>query len=446
MTTNLIIAILLTMTILIIALVFYFNIRVMIYITIFAIFFPIHIPFMGRDALTTGTVIIFLLFLKYFIESLKERNFIKEKLDLWIYLLIICGGISVFFPIFTGVFEKEQIGHVVRLYFAFFASMLFFLVIKNYGQTVIQFNSGFNTNYIEKVLSIFLILVSVHILISISIKYFPSLGSVFKIFYPRNIEVLEFTRGGRVEIARVSSFVFTPEQYGEFLAMLSPIVLYKIYKFRNLFWGFCFLLFSIGLISVVTRSGIILFVAGVIFSLLYHARHKFFKTVVLTYVLLSILGMVLYFKPSIFGDVFMRFEDTSDRYTSGMSMFDVINRSRMPGNFAIAISNLSLFGKGEAEWHFHNLFLTTLHTKGIIGAILFFTVFFYPIACLMKAFTGNKAVNRTLVFACLLSMGLFLVNEMKYEFTRMASYQQICWGILGTYYLISKNAVVNRDK
>ena len=43
--------------------------RVMLLVTIVAIFFPVHIEVMGRDALTSGTVLILLLYAKYFIIS-----------------------------------------------------------------------------------------------------------------------------------------------------------------------------------------------------------------------------------------------------------------------------------------------------------------------------------------------------------------------------------------
>ena len=161
---------------------------------------------MGRDAMTTGTACIFLLYFKYLIESLNEREFIKEKFDLWIYLLIIFGAISIIFPYWTGVLEKELIGRAVRQYLGFLSAILLFLIIKNHRNDNFQSNSEAYNDHIEKLLSLFLVLISLNILISISIKTFPSLGSAFSIFYSRDVDVIDFTRGGRDEIERISSF------------------------------------------------------------------------------------------------------------------------------------------------------------------------------------------------------------------------------------------------
>jgi hypothetical protein len=40
-----------------------------------------------------------------------------------------------------------------------------------------------------------------------------------------------------------------------------------------------------------------------------------------------------------------------------------------------------------------------------------------------------------LALACLLSLLCFLINELKFEFNRSDSYQQIVWIFFGIYYL-----------
>jgi hypothetical protein len=81
------------------------------------------------------------------------------------------------------------------------------------------------------------------------------------------------------------------------------------------------------------------------------------------------------------------------------------------------------------------------YQKGILGAALFFSVLLFPLIRLVGAMQSQTHRNKELVFACLLSMFLFLVNETKFEFTRHASYQQIWWGIMALYYLAAREQV-----
>ncbi len=420
------------------------NNRVRVYVTLFSLFFPIHLQFMGRDAMTTGTICIGILYLTYLIESFKRRNFIKERFDFWIYLLVLFGAISIIFAIWTGMLEKDQIGHAVRQHVSFFSAILFFLVIKNYRQDNFQSYSKSYNNHFEKLLSLFLLFISLHILLSIGVKFFPSLGSYYKIFLSRDIDVFDIYGRGKLE--RITSFVFTPEIYGEIIAVLSPIVLYKILKSRNMIWVFCLLLFSYGEILAVTRSGILLFIFGVIFSLLYHFRTNFGKTYALTYFLSTGLFLLIYFYPAIFGDLFLRFGGFIEDYKSSGNILKAINRPGFPDIWDYVISNLTLFGHSMARVDFHNLFFTTLHQLGIFGTFLFFTVLLYPAVRLIKSTNKSTSANTALTFSCLLSIGLFLINESKFEFTRHAGYQQICWGLFATYYLVSKNPLQKKDK
>ena len=422
------------------ALIFVLNIRLIGYITIVSLFFPIHILFMGRDAITTGTICIFVLYFKYLIEYFNAR---KEKFNLWIYSLILLVGTSTIFVIWTG--QKEQIGPAVRQYVEFCGALLFFIVIINYRSDNVESNPHYYNDYIEKLLSLFLLLVSLHILISISIKIFPSLGSAFSIFYSRDVDVIEFTRGGRDEIERISSFVFNYEYYGEILAALCPLVLYKIYRFRNPIWLLCLLLFSIGEILAVTRSGIILFMIGVVISLLYHFKEKLGKTLVLSCSFLTVLATIISLFPSILADVFLRFKDATEVYRSTGNVFDTINRGGFPDIWDYVSSNLTLFGHDMVRVDFHNLFLTSLHQMGILGMSLFFVVLLYPAARLIKAIHNEASANKTLIFSCILSTALFLLNETKVEFTRGASYQQIWWGLFATYYLVSKSPLQSKE-
>lgn len=393
---------------------------------------------MGRDAITTGTICIFFLYFKYLMDSFFKRKFIKEKYDYWIYLLIALGASSIILPYLAGIMEPAQIGKAARHFFAFLGAILLFIVIKNSQKETVSSNSKFYIDHIEKLLSLIILLISFNIIIAIAIKFFPSLESVFKVFLPRHANISDIAVG-QEEVKRIRSFVIGYEELGEILATLTPILLYKIFRFRNPAWLICLLLFFMGEVLAVTRSGIILFAIAIAFFILYYSKKNFGTAMAFACSLSTAFFIALYFVPSLFGDIILRFNVSAEIYESGGTLIEIINRK---GVFIPAwdtvTKNLSFFGNGVSDFNFHNLILTTLHEKGIIGAILFFIILLYPLFHLIRSFKNDLSINKTLIFSCLLSMALFLINEIKFEFTRAGSYQQICWGIIATYYLIPK--------
>lgn len=413
------------------------DIKTTIYATLISILFPIHIQLMGLEVLTTGTVCIFLLFIRYFMISIFEKQFIREKYDYWIYLLIILGMLSVIVPYHTGSLEKEQFGPSLKLYLYFISSLLFFIVIKNVS--TIQSQSHFESNHIwlQKLLNVIIFLVSIHIVISVCVNFYPPLGSFFKIFLSKNGGAFDLV--SRREIERIGSFVFGPEAFGEILATLSPLVIYKFYRSKNPIWLCCLLVFSVGVLFTVTRSGILLFITGTMISIFYMSYEKINKSMLLIYVMLSGLVVFFFVTPSVMNDLILRFESATTVYNSGGSIFEILNRNKFPDTMNLVLLNISVFGNGVTDYNYHNLFLTTIHRRGIVGGALFFSVILYPLVCLIQSYrTNDTNQNNSLIILSLLAMMLFFINELKYEFTRGGSYQQLCWALFATLYLVSK--------
>jgi len=419
---------------------FYVNTRTLMYLTIVSIFFPVILPFAGRDAITTGTITILLMFTRLLADSYKYKKSPVAKLDKWVYLLILLGTVSTAYTVWTGSLDQELIGEAVRKHVNFTSALLFFLVIRMYHADRIRAGSG-RGSHIETMLSVILMLVSVHIFLSILVKLFPAAGVAFKIFLPRVQDTLDIV--GRGDIERITSFTFSHEAYGEILAVLSPVVMYKFYKDKNLVWMAVLFLFAIGEIFSVTRSGIALFIIGVAASLLYHSIKKMEKTLALTLIGLTGSAILISIHPSILSDVALRFKDATDTYSSTGSIFDSINRGFFRETWVLVVTHLTWFGNGPLRTGFHNLFLTVVHQLGIVGAFVFFWILLYPLVELIRLHKNNprSSIDRALVFSCILSMVLFLINETKFEFTRHASYQQICWGLFALYYSISQTAL-----
>jgi hypothetical protein len=160
----------------------------------------------------------------------------------------------------------------------------------------------------------------------------------------------------------------------------------------------------------------------------------------MVYVTLSGLLVFVIVNPPVLGDIMLRFEGARETYNEGGSIFQTMNRDFLPDVWDMVIAKISLLGNGATDYNFHNLFLTTLHRRGIAGAVFFFLVLLYPMAFLVKSFLkhdDNK--DKSIVFLCLLSMTLFCINELKYEFTRGGSYQQLCWVLFAIYYMVGNN-------
>ncbi|MRS05966.1 O-antigen ligase domain-containing protein [bacterium] len=243
------------------------------------------------------------------------------------------------------------------------------------------------------------------------------------------------------ETERLYSFVFSYEDFGEILAALSPLVIYKMVKYKKSVWVPCLIIFTVGVLMSVTRSGIILFTIGTLFSMLYHYRKELYKAYMsLTLFAMTIIVAAIYIKPAFIEDVFKRFGYVAQEYSSTGDMLVAANRGNFPDAWDHVYKNLTFFGHSLARVDYHNLFLTTLEQLGIIGSLIFFVVLLNPLIRLLRAY-GKEGANNSLVFSCILSLVLFLFNETKYEFTRTASYNAICWVLMGIYYLAAKKLV-----
>lgn len=421
----------------------YFDIKTIIYISIIALFFPIHVRFMGRDALTTGTICILILYLKYFIDSFHLKSFIKEKYDLLIYFLIFAGALSVLLPILDGTIERHSIGFAIRGYFGFVSSLLLFLVLKNYQSDKYCHNREEYVEEIEKLFSLIIILIIIHIIISICVKFFPFIGSYFNIFITRNLE--SFDSVNRDGLQRIGSFVFSPESFGEILSVVSPIVLYKIIKYRKPFWLICLSFLLCGLFFTVTRSGILLFAMAFSVTFTYYFRKNLNSAIIALFTITISIFAIVFIYPQAFEAFILRFNLAKIAYDEGGTLLEILNRERFQDVIHNVFKSLKIFGNGITEFNFHNLYLTVLHRNGIIGAILYFLVLLYPLICLTKTLIIKDQIeDKKLVFACIVSFSAFLINELKFEFNRSESYQQLCWGLFALFYLSYKATKINK--
>lgn len=407
----------------------------MVFVTVASVFFPIIIQFGGKDALTTSGIMVLITFGWYLVSSLQKGKRLLGWPEWWIYALIVFGAISTKLALDLGYIITEDIGPAVRQYFSFVTSLLLFILIKNSLSDPEEADATATAKKVERLINLILILTSVHIVISIINKYVPATIDYVSIFYPAESEAL-LPEGQD----RLTSFVFSYENYGEFLAAICPLAVYKLASTRSKWWFLCLALFACGVLLSVTRSGIVLFALALLVSIFYQFRANIMHAVIfITLLLGTLLGFTTLY-PQVVDDVLGRFTLAEAAFSSGGSIFDTINRDNLPEIWDFVMSELSLSGHSLVRIDFHNLFLTTLYQIGVIGAFLYFTLLLYPVMKLVGAFFRAETENRALVFSFLMFAGLFLINEMKVEFTRAESYSELCWGLFALCYLAAKPA------
>jgi O-antigen ligase len=136
-------------------------------------------------------------------------------------------------------------------------------------------------------------------------------------------------------------------------------------------------------------------------------------------------------------------------------MLEAVNRNFFPIVFDKVIKNITFFGAGQPlieirnglYRQFHNLYLTLIYHRGVIGAILFLFILFYSLINLIKSYQKQLSQNhKLLTVSCIISFLVFFINEFKFEFTRHASYQQICWALFALFQLIALQNKLNYTK
>lgn len=423
-----------------------------VYLTIISLFFPIYLQFLGRDALTTGSVCILLLFLKYTILSFWKKHLITENYDILIYLLITLGTASTLFALTDGTLSKLDAGRAVRQYVGFLTSLLLFLVVKNDILTNNRRSKddSISTDYPQNIMSLLIILIALQILLSLTAKFFPMIGHLLSFFLSKPEDIQELTGIGD-EVPRLATLVFSYEQLAELLAMTIPLVLYKIYNHFSTIWITILVLYCIGILLTITRSGILLFFIGLSISSLFYLKTNIAKTTLMIIFTLIAITLFIYLSPKTATNIFTRFYEAADEYEGSHNIFQSMNRGFLPDVFNYVFINISFIGHSLLRpvfnnLYFHNLYLTTLHQLGVFGSLLFFLILFKPLIQLCKAFKYTSSSQHKILFiSCLLAMTLFFINEFKFEFTRDSSSQQIYFVLFALFYTFAHTDSTTSD-
>ena len=381
-------------------------------LTCVAITFPITFRFMEQDAMTTGTLLILLLFT--YTWSILNKKKISDNDSQFIFrILLILVIISI-----AGMVSKTPAayyGSAVRHLVDFiFSVLLFFVIVKS--DLLFDVKSS-RKQYIDNILTILILIVSLHIILSIVFFFSPDFQQYFSIFFHReqthlghhfNVKMGVFDRGASI-----------------------------------------FTLFFLGLLISGTRSAAIIVLFELIF-MLYITRSKEFiwKKTTISFLILILCIIASPVVNNVLDIIKSRFLDTMVLVQSKADYVTVMNRSGVwEGAWHTTWRTLSLIGHGPVQAYvigmnrgysnFHCLYMTLVFQFGIIGSLIFCTFFYYLMKRMVLQLKKLNKDNQLYVLtgSCILSLGTFLINEIKFEFNRGDSYQQIVWIVFAVYYL-----------
>lgn len=403
--------------------------------------FPITLQALGKDAFSTGTLAIFIT-LAWALTKYKFGKTLAYDKKFWRLLFLL--AVTALIGMATKT-PGAYWGPAIRHYVNFVSSVaLFFLIV--HAQYIVGIANG-KKEYIEKLISVLLSITVAHVFLSFLIFNFQWIEKYFSIFLHRTQEHL----GGHIvnDVYVRATSVFTGgEEFGELLILLFPFALYKLFVSRKKIYWFVIGSLVIGIVISGTRSTFLLIIfqtlafVYILMPAKYNSR-KLVITVGFAFVFILMLPIFTKYSPILMD----RVQVTLDQLGQKEDVVTIINRSSVwPLAWDLTVKTISLFGHGPIQAYgigfpvknFHNLYMSLIFQFGVIGSIVFFMFFFILAKRLFFVAKKNKGESGSfylLTLTCLLSLSGFLINEIKFEFNRSDSYQQIVWIFFGIFYL-----------
>jgi O-antigen ligase len=403
--------------------------------------FPITLQYAGRDALTTGTLVIFVTLAWALTKHRISATVANDKFLFTLLLLLICIA-------FIGMATKtpgEYWGTVSRHYLNFVSSIAVFILIIH--SQYIHGTANSKRDYIEKIISALLWITVINVLLSLFILNFPWVEKYFAVFLRRTHEHLS---GYIIDgvYTRATTVFTSGEGFGELLILLFPFALYKIFTSPKKIYLFVIIVLLLGILITGTRSAFLIIVfQSALFVYVLVPRTYNTKKFVFTagFIFISILMLPVFLK---YAPILMdRVQETFTLVQKDADISRIANRQVVwTMAYDVTMKTISLFGHGPIQAsgldfpvrNFHNLYLSLLFQFGIIGTIIFLLFFLVLAKRLFKTAKKMKSREDTIYLvaaACLLSFFCFLINEIKFEFNRSDSYQQFTWIFFAVFYL-----------
>lgn len=408
-------------------------------IVIVASFLPIKLKITTTNLGSISQYICFFCFGVYLFNAFLSNRKItfNKNLILLLIPLVFFGAFSTLGTLGNASMFRTSFWSLILL----FAAVLFLILLDQ-----IAFKDDAEKHlYIVKWLDLILLCTCLQILIGIMVYYFPKTGDWFTFFFASSGKAVGLmSRFEAGDLLRMRTISLPSEAVGEFCAMLTPYACYRLASMRKLSYVIAGLILLLGIALSGTRSGMILSILSIFTYYVFVEKSVQIKTLHLSIIGIATVALISY--GIAFSTIVTRSLITYNAYLSGSDMGTVLNRKFMfAGNWDFFINRLSYFGNGLVspvsagylKIDFHSIYLTIIYQFGVIGSIFYFSLPFFLLIRLLKTLkkTGEQ-LKHTKVF--IISFLIFLINEMKFEFTRKLEYVIIIWVLLSIYYLHTK--------
>jgi len=401
--------------------------KIILYFVVASVPFPFLMQFMGRDALTITTFLIYFVFFTIILTKAFNREIYHFESGFVFKIPILIGVVLTLSLILNPIILEQS----VRVYVANISGILLFFII----MLVIKENSE-----IVKIIQIILIsLIAQCVITFLQNKYHGVANLLIGPFETRTgFGVSQIVEG----INRATGTIWDYELLGEWFLIGSILSIGLIFQKQRYLYILPLFCCVIGMFFTKTRSALMLFFAAFIFiSLLLSCFKKNQGAKSQKIALIIAIGLILailIFRSQMTGSL-LRLKQyfQSGNLISAQS----INRQDVWSNAArIVLSKPTLFGSGlfnidsptVGGSSFHSLYWTLLFKVGIIGFSFYIIFWLKMLRRAWKYILLHKnSENWYLVFFLFISVTFMLVDNIKIEYVRYAHTIQFAWLLYG---------------
>jgi hypothetical protein len=402
--------------------------------------FPYLLQFLGKDALTVTTIMIYFLFmvmiLRYFFERKGPALEPKSTFILPV-LIFVCLTVSLFLnPYF--------IGQSIRYYIANISGILLYFIVLY----VIK-----NDSDVAAVIKVILFTLVLEAGIVLLVYKFPDATKYLAVFGTRDF-VAQIPSTDR--ISRSIGTVGDYELLAEWFLIGSILSMGLFYNFKKSIYIFSLFCCLAGIVFTATRSAFFLLILGLIliFTIVSILRKDSRRDTVKIVSLLFLSGIILFWIfPEQIGGLTKRLEIYF--HHSNLLSSEAINRKVIWKDvFRNFLREPTIFGKGiynvnslyYSSGSFHSLYLTILYKIGILGLFIYSVFWLKMLHESWRILTARKKHdNWYAMFFLFISVILILIDGIKIEYLRYGHTIQFAWLIYGLLVVSIKNHRENNE-
>lgn len=414
--------------------------KYILYFIVASIPFPYLLQFLGRDALTVTTIMIYFLSMVMILRYLSgmESITLKPKFAFILPVLIFVSLTAslVLNPYFMGQSIKYYIANISGI-------LLYFIVL-----SAIE-----NDSDLAMVIKIILFTLVLESGIVLLVYKFPAVEKYLEIFNPR-VPMLESS--AREGINRSIGTVWDYELLAEWFLIGSMLSIGLFYNFKKYIYVFSLFYCLAGIIFTMTRSAFFLFILGLalIFTLVSILRRDSGWSTVKIVLLVFLSGIILFWIfPEQIGSLTKRLEVYF--HHSNLLSPEAINRKEIwKDAFRNFLREPTIFGKGVynvdslyySAGSFHSLYLTILYKIGISGLFIYSIFWLKMLYESWRILTAKKKHgNWYMMFFLFISVILILIDGIKIEYLRYGHTIQFAWLIYGLLIVSIKKSRENNE-